>query len=328
LCDEVHEVEKITRIISSKIKDCVVEHEETVLRCPVNDEEWYYGKMLDDSLTSMRNAYRINKNLLTSDEIVSIRKRYKLSQKELSNLLGWGDITVSRYETKLIQDETYDGILRMVGRNPSLALEMLNSHKDRFNENRFIEIKAFLAEKIKADNNKELKRQEIINQYVDFDIETDSNGFKLLDVDKIGDILAYYANYVNKLYKVKLMKLLWYADVLYFKEYKKSMTGLVYTHMPLGALPIGHNEIVYAHTIKTIEEETENGTTYHILSLSPPVNPIFSLEEQNVLARVATKFKDYSANEIIKYMHDEEVYKSTVNGEIISYSKASSTISL
>jgi putative zinc finger/helix-turn-helix YgiT family protein len=326
LCDKVHEVEKIKRIVSSTIKDCCVDHEETVFRCPQRNEEWYHGKMLDDSLQSMRDAYRVKQNLLTSKQIIEIRKKYNLSQKELSNLLGWGGVTISRYETKLIQDETYDGILRLAAQSPTFAFEKLVKHKELFTNDRFIEISTFLKRLIKTQGNIDLKRQVMLNYYVDYDTECDANGFKILDLNKLSDILAYFANYVHRLYKVKLMKLLWYSDVLFFNKYKRSMTGLVYQHMPLGALPIGYNEIIYLPTVRVDEGETENGTTYHIVPLSPPANPMFSLEEQDVLSRVASKFKEFNSREIIDYMHNEEVYKNTTDGEIILYSHASTII--
>ena len=98
------------------------------------------------------------------------------------------------------------------------------------------------------------------------------------------------------------------------------MTGLVYQHMPLGALPIGYNEIIYLPTVRVDEDETVNGTTYHIIPLSPPVNPMFSLEEQDILSRVAAKFKEFNSKEIIDYMHNEDAYKNTADGEVILYS--------
>ena len=104
------------------------------------------------------------------------------------------------------------------------------------------------------------------------------------------------------------------------------MTGLVYQHMPLGALPIGYNEIIYLPTVRVDEEETMNGTTYRIVPLSPPVNPMFSLEEQDILSKVASKFKEFSSKDIINYMHNEEVYKSTAGGEVILYSYARAVI--
>ena len=268
----------------------------------------------------MRDAYRVKQNLLTSTQIIDIRKKYNLNQKELSSMLGWGGATISRYETKLIQDETYDGVLRLVAKNPAFALEKLMRHKDLFTDDRFFEISTLLKNLVKAQGNTDLKRQEMLNCYLDYDTECDANGFKILDINKLSDVLAYYANYIPRLYKVKLMKLLWYSDVLFFNKYGFSMTGLVYKHMPLGALPIGYNELIYLSTVYVEEEETIYGTTYHIAPLSPPLNPMFSLEEQDILSKVASKFKNFSGKEIIDYMHKEDAYKNTADGEIILYS--------
>ena len=45
------------------------------------------------------------------------------------------------------------------------------------------------------------------------------------------------------------MKLLWYADAIHFIRHGKSMMGLVYKHMPFGALPLGYDEIIYLPTV-------------------------------------------------------------------------------
>lgn len=58
-------------------------------------------------------------------------------------------------------------------------------------------------------------------------------------------LLGYFAQYIESLDKVKWMKLLWYTDALYFKREGKSMTGLVYKHLPLGAVPVAYNELLY-----------------------------------------------------------------------------------
>ena len=55
------------------------------------------------------------------------------------------------------------------------------------------------------------------------------------------------------------MKLLWYADAQHFKKNNQSITGLVYKHMPHGALPIGYDELLLAsdNSISVIEEYFE-----------------------------------------------------------------------
>jgi putative zinc finger/helix-turn-helix YgiT family protein len=300
--------------------ECVVEY----YKCPITDFEdgnsWTPGAMLDGNLLRARDAYRRERGLLTSGEIIEIRKKYGFTQKELANLLGWGDITISRYETSHIQDETYDRQLRIVMSNPAFVLDELIKHKNPYSDDRYAELKSNIEDMILAEGNVALKRQELRNRYVKYSVGCDANGNKPLDIDKIADMIAFFAYYVSNLFKVKLMKLLWYADVLHFNKYGTSMTGLIYQHKPLGALPIGHNEIIYLPTVSVIEEETEYGTSYHIVPKDNPVSPVFTLEEQEILTLVAKRFKSISGRDLSEYMHSEKVYKNTADGEIILYS--------
>lgn len=89
---------------------------------------------------------------------------------------------------------------------------------------------------------------------MNFEEETDYNGYKVLDIEKLSNVIGYFAQFMDHLYKVKLMKLLWYTDTIFFGRYGKSMTGLVYKHKPLGALPIAYDEIIHLPTVKVVEE--------------------------------------------------------------------------
>ena len=113
LCDKIHEIEERTRIAKTIIKGEEVNYEETYYFCLNSDEdenEFVTGKMENENLLNARNAYRRAHKLLTSDEIVAIRESYGLSQVDLAKLLGWGEATISRYESKAIQDDAYDNI--------------------------------------------------------------------------------------------------------------------------------------------------------------------------------------------------------------------------
>ena len=66
------------------------------------------------------------------------------------------------------------------------------------------------------------------------------NGYTELNLRKVVDVIRYFSNSVKvkALYKVKLMKMLWYSDALSFKTRDKAITGLVYKALPMGAVPI------------------------------------------------------------------------------------------
>lgn len=321
-CNEIHEVQIRKRETQALVKDEVVEYDEVYYQCDIQDEEFVPAKILDDNLLKARDSYRIRYGLLTSEQIKEIRQFYNLNQKEFSNILGWGDITIQRYEKKSIQDETYDNIMRMFFNNPTFALETLDKHKNCFDDIRYKEVKEVIKVRIKQRGNIFLKKQEILNSYIEYDEENDLNGYKILDIDKVANVMSYFAHYANRLYKVKLMKMLWYNDSVFFKRYGKSMTGLVYQHLPLGAVPIGYNEIVYMPTIKIVEELICDDIAYKITPASDISISAFDFNELKVLEEITTRFKDITGSELSVYMHKEKAYIETENIQIIPYSLA------
>jgi len=278
--------------------------------------------LMDENLLRARDAYRNKTGLLTTKEIIEIRELYGLTQSDFSALLGWGEVTINRYEGKAIQDETYDNNMRMVYQNPLFAMECLQKHKLRFAPDRYRSIKNNITTKLAENGNIYLKMQEIKSLYISFDEANDFNGYKILDIDKLASVMGYFAQFINNLYKVKLMKLLWYADALFFKRHGRSMTGLVYEHMTYGALPIGFNEILDLPTIKVIEEMIYEDISYRVMPNKQVNIAEFSIEELNVLETVVTKFKNYKSKEIIDYMHKERAYLETEEYTIIPYSLA------
>ncbi|MDA8226674.1 MAG: DUF4065 domain-containing protein [Desulfitobacterium hafniense] len=277
---------------------------------------------MDENLLRARDAYRQKKGLLTSNEIVNIRIYYGLTQSDFSALLGWGDVTVTRYESKTIQDETYDNIMRMVYENPLFALECIEKHKDRFTSDKYTKFRKNIANKVGEVGNLYLKKQEINSLYVNFEEESELNGYKKLDIEKVANVIGYFSHFVDNLYKVKLMKLLWYADAIFYGRHGRSMTGLVYKHMPLGALPIAYDEIIYLPTVKIVEEMIYDDISYRICPNEEIHISDFSLEELSVLETVATTFKNYRSKEIIDYMHKEKAYTATLPNQVIPYSLA------
>jgi putative zinc finger/helix-turn-helix YgiT family protein len=320
-CDATHPIEIRKRLVQSLVKNEPVEYEQIYYYCPVENDEFIPSRIMDHNLLKARDAYRREKGLLNSDDIKEIRKSYDLTQKEFSNLLGWGDITVQRYETKLIQDATYDNLMRMVAENPSLALKSLDRHKNYFLPERYLEIRTLIKSKIRDKGNYLLRVQEIKNYYIDFEEESDFNGYKLLDLDGINRVLGYFAKFVNP-YKVKMMKLLWYTDALHSKLFKTSMTGLVYQHLPLGAVPLGYNELLSLPSVKVEEEYVNDYIGYRIYPLEEINLSSFTLEELNILNSVANFFRDKNTDEVIKYMHEEVAYQETEPKQIIPYSLA------
>lgn len=326
LCGKTHEIEERKRIATITLKGEEVTYEERFYFCANADgeeNEFETGLMTNENLLNARNAYRIKKGLLTSDEIVAIRESYGLSQVDLAKLLGWGEATISRYESKAIQDDAYDTMLRLIKDNPLKALEFLKKNSDKFQAMKRLEIRKKIVEKLDSYGKEFLTRQTFEGEYAKFEEPSDSNGFTMLNIDKIEAMISYIAETVSNLFKVKLMKMLWYSDVLSFIENGCSMTGMVYRHDRMGALPVGHYSLMNLEKLNVQEEMSYNyDTMLHIYKTDNMDYSVLSNEDKIILDKVIAKFRDYKTKDIVDYMHEEKAYKETKSGEIIPFSLA------
>ncbi len=326
LCDKTHEIEERKRIATTTLKGEKVAYEEHFYFCENADEEeneFETGAMTNANLMNARNAYRVRHGLLTSDEIIDIRENYGLSQVDMARLLGWGEATISRYESKAIQDEAYDTMLRLIKDNPLQALEFLKKNADKFSDTKRQEIRLKIVEKLDSYGREYLTRQTFESEYANYTEPDDSNGFTLINIDKIEAIISYFAKEVANLYKVKLMKMLWYADAISYRENGFAMSGLIYRHEAMGALPVGHNSLMNLERVHVVEEMSYNfESMFHIHPVEEMDYSVLNEKEKKILDRIITKFKEYKAKDIVDYMHRETAYTKTENGAIIPFSLA------
>ncbi len=166
----------------------------------------------------------------------------------------------------------------------------------------------------------------IQTQYQGFADPTDENGESILNPDKIKGVIAWFAWKIKGLAKVRLMKLMWYTDVVSFLRHGHSMTGLVYRHMPYGALPIGADEIVKIAPVRVEEVEIDDHTIIYIKPRNDQLWREFMKHLTNddieVLLDVFHQLGHYKGLELSEIMHRENAYVNTKHFDIIPFSMA------
>ena len=155
---------------------------------------------------------------------------------------------------------------------------------------------------------------------------TIENRFKNFDYEKIKGMVLFFANKNQKLLKTKLMKLLNYSDMIFYKENSCSISGLSYVHYPFGSVPENFDiliGILAKDKIIRVNVEYNANYEYHqIISNLDYKEYIVDDKELEILERVYDKFKDFSSSQISNYSHEEKGYCLTKRDEIISYDYA------
>ena len=324
ICNKVHLIEKRRSEAEMLIKNEIVKYEQTYFFCPDSADyeydEFVSAELMDINLQNARNAYRKKHGLLTSDDIVEIRSLYSMSQADLAILLGWGEVTITRYETKAVQDETYDQLIRLVKDDPYYALERLKKQKEQFSARKYEDLSIAIKNRIDKMGTVQMTLKTIENLYLEYDSPSDINGYQVLDINKLETVMAFFAQSCKNLYKVKLMKMLWYADALSYQKRGHSITGLVYKHMAYGALPIASAEIINLPQLDVEEIEKDDGVIYRIKAKQSMSLNTLSSDEIDIIYAVAKKFNDMKTKDIVEYMHKEEAYKETEMNHFIPFS--------
>ncbi len=121
-CMKVHQVDTVEVREREVFKGQDVDYLAIYEYCSIADGFLETEPMIRANNLAMKDAYRVNKKLLTSDEIRGIRDRYAISQKDLALALDWGLATITRYETHQVQDRVHDDVLRKIADDPAWFL--------------------------------------------------------------------------------------------------------------------------------------------------------------------------------------------------------------
>lgn len=299
-----------------------VEVDAQVLVCADCGEEFYSEELDNATLVRAYNEYRRRHKLLLPEEIKRIREQYGLSQRSFGKLLNWGDKTICRYENGSIQDKAHNSLLLFL-REPENMRTYLTENEVALNEKQQSRLLAIVE---KLEQNEEYRTGgRLFNLFVT-KVPCEENGYRAFDYDKFCAMVLFFAHKSEELLKTKLMKLLNYSDMVFYKENGISISGVRYAHLPYGPVPENFDILLgtmAADHIAHIEVLYENGYEKHqVIPEEEMQEGVLSEKEIAVLERIYKKFAGFGSADISNYSHKERGYIETKKGEIISYAYA------
>lgn len=286
----------------------------------------------DETLQRAYDVYRERHGILTPAQIRELRETLNVGQRAFGRLLGWGDITANRYETGAVPDKAHnaqlialqdeDALFRFVQRRWSL----LNPADQK-------RVRAAMSRRLPAVAAAEIHHglAHLMNAH-----PAEMRGNREFDLHRLGQMVVYFTSQAVKPTRVKLVKLLWYADFLMFKRSRCSISGTAYIHLHLGPVPVEHERLLGEFRgAALVSSETRDYLTadgvrqgYAYQALISFNESLFLPKELDVLAAVHKRFELCGAAQMSEISHREQAWLRTADQELISYTRFAPVLSL
>ncbi len=282
-CEECHEmVAYITKSVTmeKEIKGKKIEFEGKEATCPTCNSDLFVASVRDFNLRQLDHAYRNSEKLITVPEIQMILEKYNIGKRPLSVLLGWGEVTLTRYLDGSIPTKQYSDRLYEILYNPDIMESILERNKESIADATYNKCKEVI------ENNKDAEFSESSRE------------------NKIDSVAKYLLLNASEITPLALQKLLYYIQgfnkvfngvFLFDDDCEAWAHGPVYTEIYHRYKNFGYNPI----DIAIVYDESEFNITN---------------SEKEVLDTIIRNFGCYSGKILERMTRSEHPWLSTRNG--------------
>lgn len=257
----------------------------------------------------MRQQYCRKYGIPYTDEIIALRERYGLPAQKMSLILGFGENQWRKYEQGEIPSVSNGRMIRSA-MNPEVMMVFVKSAREVLTEREFDVVKAKVQSVISRSEDRLFEEYET-GRVFEYGRGAE-NGFAPLSLRRLKAVMLYFIRNCKDVYNTKMNKLLFYLDMLAYRERGMAMTGLAYDAIQFGPVPVRWDRVYSMQDGIRQEMVTfDSGAAGTLLvSDEEPDMSLFNEEEKLWLELVANRFRDVNATTISAISHEEDAWKN------------------
>ena len=127
------------------IKGIRYHYNEKYAICCECGEELTVPGLDDENENELDVIFRQENNLITIEEISMILEKYNIEKRPLSNLLGFGELTITRYLDGQLPNKRYSDLLKRLLKYDEVMRQVLEEGKDRITEIAYHKVEESIA---------------------------------------------------------------------------------------------------------------------------------------------------------------------------------------
>jgi len=286
------------------------EYEHLYYECEQTKEHFTTSELSGLNIGQVYNQYRAAHDIPFPDELITTRKAYGITARQMSKALGFGENQYGLYERGEMPSLS-NGKMLKIAMDPTAFAHLIEDGK----------IKERILKLARTfDPVNDFKQKLVFDGYK----RGKYNGFAPQSMAKIRNVILYFVKALGPTFQTKMNKLLFYADYESYRTQGISITGLAYKALPFGAVPVNFDKIyALVDDIENIPVEESNYSGIKLQSAALPDMSQFTQAEADILAEVTERFKTYSSSRISEENHKESAWLNNIgNRGIINYQEA------
>ncbi|HBR29084.1 MAG TPA: hypothetical protein DD734_04890 [Firmicutes bacterium] len=244
--------------------------------CTECESEVYVADIEDENLKALYDAYRQKNDIIPLEHVLEITQKYNIGKRPLSLLLGWGEMTFSRYCDGDMPTKQYSDILQRIYDEPVYYKALLEENKGNLKSPQAYEkSKRKVRELLGEENTRESKLDSIIQYLL----------YKCEDITPLA-----------------LQKALYYVQGIYYAfegRFLFSEDCEAWVHGPVYREVYNRYSSYRFDPIEKIEDFDES---------------VFTTSEKAILDSVIKNFCCYSGKTLEKFTHLERPWLHTRDG--------------
>ena len=275
-CEECRNDVEYTTVsvpMTGRIKGKEYHYTGTEARCADCGSLVFVPEISDDNLRSLYNVFREENGIVSLDVICAIPEKYDIGKRPLSLLLGWGELTFSRYCDGDIPTRQYSDILQRIYNEPQFYSELLEANKANLKSQRTYE-----------------KTRRAVDDLLSVDVPSNS---------KINTAIQYLLYQCEDITPLALQKALYYIQGFHFAFYRTFLFPedcQAWTHGPV------YRDIYFRYRDYRFDP-IEKTTTFD--------TSVFSASEKAICDSVINNLCCYSGKILERFTHNEAPWLTT-----------------
>lgn len=274
------------------------------------------------TLGQVHDRYRTKHRIPFPEDMVRIREKYGLSARKMSDVLGLGINGYSNYEKGEMPSQAI-GNLIATAEDPAVFHKMAENARQLLTASQWKKLDHRIAELVRSDL--EAPDQDLVSARKNYPDEY--TGYRLPDLSRIASLVIFFLKNASSSYndRLKLNKLLFYADFAHFKYHGRSITGLSYRAIPYGPVPSSYDRLFswlqQKDLIQINWDHVDQGAgRERFTSMREPDGTIFSEDELASMDAVLEEFGAMPSWDLVNISHQEKAWlELAASREMISY---------